>query len=106
MFWLLESSSHFLFSVFQSTDYDPVYNTDLDIQKLFENFIVPHRNNKDLLTIIFCILTRRFKPAVSMVLMYLSMAFMTIGWILLALDGKQGLLINLVAGFWNTALVL
>nr|CAH8819956.1 unnamed protein product [Trichobilharzia regenti] len=61
---------------------------------------------EDVLTIIFCILTRRFKPAVSIVLLYLSMAFMTTGWVLLALGRKQGILIYLVAGFWNTSLVL
>nr|CAH8862333.1 unnamed protein product [Trichobilharzia regenti] len=59
---------------------------------------------EDLLTFILCILTRRFKRAVFIVFILLSVAFVITGGLLLFFVGDDELWVSLAGGFFNTAI--
>nr|CAH8865208.1 unnamed protein product [Trichobilharzia regenti] len=61
---------------------------------------------EDLLTVIFCILTKRFKQVVFIVMISLSAAFVIIGGLLFYFGNSDEVKISLAGGFWNTALDL
>nr|CAH8865056.1 unnamed protein product [Trichobilharzia regenti] len=61
---------------------------------------------EDLLTIIFSILTRRFKQAVNIVMMSLSAAFLITGFVLYFVKLGDDFWMQLAGCFWNSVLVV